>query len=354
MIKKPFVTIAVLAALVGMVGSQGLASAYTGTYTGGGQPQFNIYNDVIGVGNEKDFLRIGPKGATAGQFTNQQTVCDGEADLWFYVHNGAPEGFNGTNFNGTGVAKDTKIKVALPGGESKDHTLSGTISANNAASVMDTAKLVCGTDAVSVSYVAGTTEVFSQNLGTVKLNAQQEQQLLTSGTQIGSHAMNGVVPGCWEFRVWVKLTVKVKKQEKPVGNGVCKATDLQVIDKVSRKVKVTVNGQLTGEGASIVGYRINWGDGTAFATTQTAEHSYAKDGTYTVTGEVRVRMPDGSEKWVSAANCVKQVTFKKDVPPTVVTVTTLPKTGAGSMLGIFAATTAAGALAHRKWLSRRS
>lgn len=348
-------SVAVLTAAVvaGALIATPTVSAYTGTYTGGGKPQFNIYKDVQGVGDESDFVRIGAKGAAASQFTNSREVCEGEADLWVYIHNGAPEGYNTAAQNYSGIAKDTKLKVQIP---SASGNIAGTISASNAASVTDTAKIFCDSSEVSVKYVAGTAEAWTQKAGTMKLN----DSVVTTGAPIGTNALDGKVPGCWEFRVWVKLTVKVEKKEVPVeepSTAVCKDITKDVS---SRTVRVTVEGKT--ENATILGYKIDFGDGTV-VTEKTASHTYAKDGKFVITGWINVKYADGTTKWISSDDCKAVVTFKTpeepeqpeepETPVTPEVPTEMPKTGAAGAIAMFTGVSAAGAAAHRYFTSRR-
>jgi uncharacterized repeat protein (TIGR01451 family) len=98
---------------------------------------------------------------------------------------------------------------------------------------------------------------------------------------------------------------------------------------------------------------INWGDNSAQLTTNNVvgqTHQFAKDGTYTVRTTAFFTV-NGQEVSANGANCAKTVTFTNGVP--VTPPTTLVNTGAGDVLGIFAAVTVAGAMAHRLVLARR-
>ncbi len=74
-------------------------------------PFFNTYKDVNGVGDEADFLRIRQSDGTKVDTVEQ---CSGDVTLWMYVHNDQGSQNNGTNNDGVGVAKDTRVKVAIP------------------------------------------------------------------------------------------------------------------------------------------------------------------------------------------------------------------------------------------------
>lgn len=179
-------------------------------YTGNGKPVFNTYTNVPNVGDESDFLKVGKVGAVASKFSNKETACEGELALTVYVHNGAPEGFNGTNNDGTGVAKDTKVQVKIPTAKSKNQEISAVISASNATSVTDKATISCNSDDIKVEYVANSAEVYTEKTDKYALS----NDIVGNGALIGTYGKDGVVPGCWEFRNYVYLKVKVTKVPK--------------------------------------------------------------------------------------------------------------------------------------------
>ncbi len=202
-------------AVAGLVAPSVVYASYNqADYTGNGKPQFNVYTDVPGLGNEKDFLRVGPAGSKLIDAVNEQTACEGEVQLFVYVHNGAPEGFNGEDNDGTGVAKDTKVQVSLPETKGKKQKISAVISASNADSVTDTAFISCDDEDIKVEYVKDSaTNVTLKN---PTLHAVSNDIVTDKGALIGTYKNDGVVPGCWEFRNYVSLKVKVTKVKKPV------------------------------------------------------------------------------------------------------------------------------------------
>lgn len=82
-----------------------------------------------------------------------------------------------------------------------------------------------------------------------------------------------------------------------------------------RKVKFTTTAS-AANGASIVKYVYTYGDGSVAevnAPTNTAEHTYAADGTYNAKVQVVVSV-NGTTKTVDGANCVAKVDFKTPTP----------------------------------------
>ena len=179
-------------------------------YTGNGKPQFNTYTNVPNVGDEHDFFKVGPKGANASEFSNEFTACEGEAQFTTYVHNGAPEVYNGTNNDGTGVAKDTKLAIKLQTNGKEESK--AVISSSNAATVSDSAAVKCNGQDVKIEYVEDSAQIFSLARGKkLPLN----NAVVRGGTLIGTYANDGVVAGCWDQRVYVTIVVKITKVVPP-------------------------------------------------------------------------------------------------------------------------------------------
>ena len=146
---------------------------------------------------------------------------------------------------------------------------------------------------------------------------------------------------------------EVKEEVKPSA-GVCKVLGLQTA--AGRTVTANLTGEVSG-GAQIIGYRINFGDGT-ISNKQTDTHKYAKDGTYIVTGEVLVKYADGTEEWKTAEGCKSKVTFIEDKPPVVQKITTtptvLPETGPAGVAAAFTAVSGLSSLGYYLVTRRRS
>lgn len=326
-------------------------------------PMFNYFTDASGIGDEHDFLRVQK---TDGSRVNTLEQCDGEVSMWFYVHNSQAAINNGDNYTGPAVAKNTRLRVAMPTGESKSQEIKAFVSADNAATVSDNAYLTCGNTPISLSY-AGLSELYTiapegYDL-TGDLTSAQGAALSLKGYQ------GGLMPGCWDHRV--RLTFKVKITKKPVvipSDAICTLDGGKfiVIDNKKRTVKGGIKPQLTN--AVVTGYKIDWGDGTAPSTNQNDTHSYKDDGEFTIQASYTVKainggkFADGStEKLVSGTNCATKVKFETGkppvvTPPTVVppTVTRLTATGPASTFAIFAAVSILGAFMHRAYMVRKA
>ncbi len=311
-------------------------------------PYFNTYTGVDGVGNEADFLRIKQADGTKVDTIEQ---CSGDVTLWMYVHNNSPDQNNDNpatpgTLDGVGVAKNTRVKVSIPGDTTNNHTITGQISADNArATVTDTTSITCAGKKVKLEYVS-TDPVFTTAPGGYTLKGSI---VSAEGAQLGYNG--GILPGCWNYRAWITLKVRIVPEVPPVQSLSCTNAVLTYTDKAKRIVSVKVNGAATN-GASISGYQINFGDGTV-VNQQTATHTYAKDGNYNIVTRVLGTLNDKSAD-VTSANCAVVASFNTTPPPVVTPPTEIPNTGAGSLVGAFVAATLAGTFGYRFWMVRKS
>lgn len=261
-------------------------------------------------------------------------------------------------------ASNVKVRFIVPSSEGTSHNITGISSADNAPTISDSTTINTAPESTTVEYIAGSAK-FRYNKGAADGNAACEtgfnyppescyatvalpDSVVTTGVNLDA-IRGGTLRGCNAHHETVAIDVVVKKKAAPVKDAVCKAVSVQAYD--NRRVTANVQGGVTN--GQIVGYEINWGDGST-STSQSAEHTYAQDGTYKIVTRVQVKFTDGETVWVTSAACTSEVTFQPGKPPVVPpTATTLPDTGMGSMLGIFAATSVAGTLAYRFVLARR-
>jgi len=306
------VTLASVVALAVFMGGSQAAQQYdpNGTPTAK-TPVFNNFYDVPnGVGNEADFVRVKPKAGTNADYVSTlQSACNtGESyNVRTYVHNGADPAGNG---NGSGIAVAHNVVVAMTAELNKEASkfnFKSTISASNAASVSDAAVLLCGDKTVKLQLVPGSVETYSKFLG-----FQGAPDSAVNGSlKIGSRTQgSGDVWACWDDRVIVVYEVKVVEVPKP-STAVCKTLQATILNQEQRRVRATVTAAV--QNATVLSYEINWGDGSTSAA-QGAEHTYAADGTYDISGRVNVRYADGRTAWVTSNDCKAQVKFKAPEP----------------------------------------
>ena len=344
-------------------------------------PAFNVFTNIpYGVGNEADFVRIrpstgdgtnnGPNGERNALFVDPMNAACNVGDMYdirTYIHNGADDDYN-DNGNGTAVAHGAKLAMTAPlNTTSNKFSFKSTISANQVATVVDTGTLNCASN-VQLQLVPQTVKVFTRTLGWQSASDSSVNGTMNIGSRV---AGSGDVWGCWDERITVVYVVKVVA----VPQTPAYTCDLLSVTKIdNRKYKFDVK-YTAKNGATFKGVSFDYGDGKT-GTDDT--HTYDKDGTYNVVASVTFTV-NGQDKTVTGDACAKPVTVTKencevpgkenypkgapeckvcDVNPELPydspdCVHELPNTGAGSIAGIFAAVTVAGAFAHRFMMRRR-
>lgn len=192
-----------------------------------------------------------------------------------------------------------------------------------------------------LTYISGSSELLDANSNFIKN---------ISDVTAGSGASIGNVGVSINEKRFVQFKANIDCPVKPKSLGVCELLELTVVNKNERKVQATVTGQV--ENATIVGYSIDFGDGTT-VNEQTANHTYAEDGTYNVVGSVQVKFANGETEWKTASACESQITFQPDVPPeTPQKPKSLPKTGPTAVFATFLGVSSISALLHRLFTRR--
>lgn len=220
-------------------------------------PVFNSFINTPSYGDERAFFD-GRRSDQAAN-TNKDDIVDvnkgsKEVVLRTYVHNNANQATNSTN----GVAKDTKVRVALPTATEQVLRARSYISASNAAMVEDTADLM-GTEKFKVEYVPGSAKLLR---GTASYSLSDS--IVTTGAPIGDTAMNGNLPGCFDYAALVEIKVKVVVQENP---------ELQL----TKEVKVKGTDGWSKEISTKPGTRIQWRLGTKNISNSTLNQVNVRD-----------------------------------------------------------------------------
>jgi hypothetical protein len=358
----------------------GVASADCFQYNANGfttsnTPVFNnICNVPNGIGDEANFVKIRPN--TTGDDTstsnnaayaaNLNAACNnGDSfDIHTYIHNDATADQNNSG-SGTAVAHGVQLSLAAATGTTaSSFNFASMVTANNAATVHDSTTLNCSNGPVKLTLVPSSVKVYGTQYSWTGLPDNS-----VNGTfKIGSPIINsGDQWGCWNYRVVVVYEVTVQKETPPPPTPSFMCTALGLVAEDNRRVKLNIFTTTASNGAVFKDAVINWGDNSALLTTGSVvgqTHQYAADGTYLVTAIAHFTV-NGQDVTSGGAQCQKQVTFSSNVPPTVTppsTTSTTPtpaaptalvNTGPGSVVGLFAATTAIGAVAHRWMLGRR-
>ena len=355
----PFVLMAALLLPSVVFADHGPGSVpYQGADTQGAEhAAFNIFSgDIPGVpsnAGEQDFVTVAPTGTL--DWTNNLEICDGQFDVAIYLHNGAGVDENGENLDGDGVATGTRIKLTLPSGASMSHELNGEITADNVATIVDSATVHCDDHDIELDYVEGSAEIFRQSDG--QFDPLSDDIVGPNGTLVGWETDNGVVPGCWEYRVIVKLTVEVKKVEKP--EPIIECTGLTAVPAAVRPDEtVTFSATANAENAQVTSYDFDFGDGNSDTVTTSdesaqTEHSYDEAGTYSARVTVNFDV-DGEAESDTNDKCVAKVTVEEqpEEPPVTPPTEELPVTGPASVAAGFFGTSAL-FMGARSWLESR-
>jgi uncharacterized repeat protein (TIGR01451 family) len=376
-------------------------------------PRFNSYINTNVYGDERAFLDAKECVAAndscytqgqAGGYADQQPVQAGkEYIIRAYVHNIAHPSTNGTNMDGIGVAKNTRIRFEMPEGMANGFTMQARISADNAKPQMvyDTVDLKNDTTPFDIDYVPGSARIYNSAHPTGL--TLSDNIMGANGVQIGHDQMNGVYPGCFEYASFVVIRVKAKTNQVDFKKQVRKAgvqewskiTNVKPGEKIQWVLTFQNKGQTTFDDVTLsdqlpphvtlvpgsvryidAAQDVPQQDRPLFTTGGINFSTWKPNGGFHVRFDT-VAKDDFAACEVTVRNLgfykTKQTpTEKQDyadvkitkencqpTKPPVTTVTTppkpteLPKTGAGSVVGIFSAVSMAGAVAHRYFIGRR-
>lgn len=171
---------------------------------------FNSFTHVPD-GNEQEFFDGKIWNTTPGGFLDSIPVKAGdEIKLRTYVHNNADASLNDAAHGYKGIAKDTKVKIALPTGTGKTANAVSTISwkdsDNKAGFVFDSVDVASADgQPFSLSYVPGSAYADTHTVTGMKLS----DSIVTDGALIGESQPDGNVPGCFQNDMYVIVKLKV-------------------------------------------------------------------------------------------------------------------------------------------------
>ena len=316
--------------------------------------KFNKWDNVAGIGDESNFVRIDDQN---GPETTEACEDGKTVDVWMYIHNGTSPELNGENYDGPGVAENTVITVdQSPEGASNTHTITGTISADNAPTISDTVTITCGSEEVELKYN-----------GVVRFGATQPDFKLNgdpiNGAQVGFDG--GRVPGCWDYRATVVVQFEVVNEEEPAEYTLqCQVLNLIPVPGKENAYSINVEASATPpEAAEVSGAVIDItgpnGYAAQFSGLSIPDYTFPEvEGTYNVKATVNFTTNEG---YVGATEvtCERNIVITVDEPPVEppvdpeVPLTDRPRTGAGTNIAMFAAVVIASTLAYRKFVASR-
>lgn len=209
--KKAVLSLALVAAIVG-VGGVSVAQfgpsrptkAYHQGVAGFDHVTFNSFTGVPNIGDERNFVTGKIAGAPDGFYDPMNQVRDGnEILVRVYVHNNAD---TSTNASGKGVAKNTKVRAEVPTNLSQAQQIKGYVSADNAEpkQIYDTLDINANYP-FQFDYVEG-----SATIKTNKMDRAVSDEIVNGGVLIGDDALDGQMPGCFEYVALVTFKVKIE------------------------------------------------------------------------------------------------------------------------------------------------
>ena len=167
------------------------------------QITFNSISDGT-IGNEKYFVAASESGNSSAWQNGELTVEEGkEYIVRLYVHNNNPQGTKT-------VAKDTTVLFALPTESKNSVNINGFIRSSNAkpSEYWDyvTLKSADGR-AFYLDYLEGSATFYNNKVGLGGINVS-DNVITSNGIKIGYEALDGNVPGCFEYDGFVTIKVK--------------------------------------------------------------------------------------------------------------------------------------------------
>lgn len=251
-----------------------------GSLTG---PVFNSFINTPSYGDERAFVDARRSDQTAaGSFKNVlPSVTEGSKEIVvrMYVHNNANQS---TNASGLGVAKNTKVRVDLPSAEGQSLRARGYISADNATPglVEDTVDFV-DSKKFKVEYVPGSATLYNNQA--FSNGTQLSDSIVTTGAPIGDNALDGNLPGCFEYEAVIQVKLKVVVPEEP---------------KIDFKKQVRKKGD--SEWKEVVnvkpGEKVEW-----LLTTKVVSGGVQNNVTVRDRGVPNNTLESGSVKWIDAS-----------------------------------------------------
>ena len=209
---------------------------------------FDSITDNPNYGDERAFFDAKPvTNTTSGGYNDNNKVTDGEEILVrAYVHNNAASSLNGANFEGAGVAKNTKIRVYLPTAAGTALQSNAYVSADNAQpQVVTDSTAFYGDSNFTVSYVPGSAIDYNNAHPT---GMPLADSIVTTGAPLGYNTANGIFPGCFQYANIVTFKVKVHMQ----------TTDFSVTKQVAIPGSGSWNKNVTASAGEVVSYQIGF------------------------------------------------------------------------------------------------
>lgn len=237
------------------------------------------------------------------------------------------------------AVNNINVKVNLPATARTTNTSTVTATYTNGLtpSTSDTTTVTSAT-AQTIAYEAGSTTLFDGNGNVV-------------GTQPDGITGNGVSLGSLNGSTTEYLNFKAKTNCPTPETPAFSCTLLHVTAGDNRKVTVDNFTTAQSGGATFKNVDINWGDKNTqnFTNAVGQMHTFGADGSYTIVATPHFDV-NGQDKTATSPLCQQVVSFKSSTPTPP---TTLVNTGAGNVIGLFAAAVAFCTYGYHRFLRRQ-
>lgn len=175
---------------------------YKNTHDGKSIPTGTLRNETNFVGaRENTGVNQGDKNVWEG---DEIKVEDGKSYIVrLYVHNNSPKGTDA-------IARDTSVRFFVPGGSAKEQVVNGWLNSSNASPNQYLDDVTFKSDngvPFHLEYVYGS--ALLENGGIASGDGIiLSDNIIDDGVQIGYDALDGNVPGCYEYTNYVTIEVK--------------------------------------------------------------------------------------------------------------------------------------------------
>jgi len=164
---------------------------------------FNSISDGV-IGNEKNFVGAREEGSSSTWSADEIKVEEGKTYVVrLYVHN--------NNTHGTdAVAEDVTTTFALDTGYASSMSITGYIDSSNATPTQywDSVKFTSANgQKFYLDYVEGSALLENNGVGANGGVALSDSIITKSGSKIGYSALDGKIPGCFEYASYVTIKV---------------------------------------------------------------------------------------------------------------------------------------------------
>lgn len=178
-------------------------------------PVFNSWINTPYYGDERAFADAAT--TTDGQYKDMLAIEPGqEITMRMYVHNGAAPGLNGNNFDGPGVARNTRMQIYLPTATSTQLRSYSYIVADNTNPgwVADSVDYNSSVP-VSMEFVPGSARFANRAnpngvvLPDTIVNHNNQFNVNAPAAKLGYQQMDGNYPACFEYDGFVTIKVRI-------------------------------------------------------------------------------------------------------------------------------------------------